>query len=154
MALIVEDGSGLSNADSYVSAADCNTYAVNMGLAFSLSDAAAADAALRRATQFIDNRYRFRFAGYRLKWRGRVDAQALEWPRYGATDVWGYFIGPNTMPVELIKGTCEGAVRELAKPGILMPDLKRGGAVKRYKADTVEIEYGDNASPSTVFETI
>lgn len=77
--LIVEDGSGLANAESYVSASDAASYAADRGLTFPASPADKAEAALRRATAYIDNTYRTRFPGQRKKsacrlWNGRVSA--------------------------------------------------------------------------------
>ena len=71
MPLIVEDGSGLANADSYVSVADCQAYAADHGLAF--AGEAAALAALRNATLYLDGEYTY--CGERA-----TDIQALEWP--------------------------------------------------------------------------
>jgi hypothetical protein len=176
MSLAVEDGTGLANADSYVSVADCATYATDRALSFPTTDNAACEAALRRATAAIDNRYRLRFTGYRTHRR----AQALEWPRTGAyyytpqagdmpfgqLGGYGYGYGygyglyeydqitSSQIPVEIIHATCEGAVRELASPGCLAPDLKRGNAIRTLKAGSVSIEYEGNAPHQTVYHAI
>lgn len=165
-ALVVEDGSGLANSDSYVSVADAVAYATARALAFSDTDDAAASAALRRSTAWIDSTYRTRFTGYRTYRR----AQALEWPRVGAyvyipnnaSDMayaGGYdpaydYLATNEIPVEIINATCLAAVRELANPGTLTPDLKRGGAIKSLKAGSVDIEYAGTASPLTTWTVI
>jgi hypothetical protein len=78
MALIIEDGTGVLNADSYVSASRAQAFASSLGLAWP-ENVTAAEQALRRATRFIDASYRGRFLGVRVKGR----AQALEWPRSG-----------------------------------------------------------------------
>jgi hypothetical protein len=150
MALIVEDGTGRADSESYVSVSDLDTYATKRGLSLIVSSTEEVEAALRRATAFIDMRYRGRFPGMRLHLR----AQALEWPRYGVSDIQGIYVPPSVVPIEIAQATMEGAVRELAEPGILMPDLERGGAVKRLKAGSVEIDYGGSASPNTVFQII
>lgn len=171
MSLTVEDGTGLANADSYVSGADCLTYCTNRGLTF--TNDAAGEQALRRATAAIDNRYRPRFVGYRSHRR----LQALEWPRTGAFyytpqagDMpfgtlgghgygYGYGYGlyeydqiaSDHIPVEIINATCEAAVRELADPGCLAPDLDRGNAIHMIKAGSVSVEYEAGAPRMTVF---
>jgi len=166
MTLIVEDGTGKADAESYVSVADAVTYASNRGLTFPGTDVPGSEAALRRATAYLDNTYRTRFTGYRTHRRD----QALEWPRVGAyvyipnnsSDMayaGGYdpaydYINDNVIPIEIINATCEAAVRELATPGVLAPDLDRGNAVKRLKAGSVEIEYGAAASATTAFQAI
>lgn len=166
MALVVEDGTGKADAESYVSVADAVTYATKQGATFPGTDVPGSEAALRRATAYIDNTYRTRFTGYRTYRRD----QALEWPRVGAyvyipnnaSDMayaGGYdpaydYIGQNVIPIEIINATCEAAVRELATPGSLAPDLDRGGSVKMLKAGSVEIQYGGNASAVTTFQAV
>jgi hypothetical protein len=150
MALVVEDGTGLSTAESYVSVADAATYASNHGLTFAASPEAAAEQALRRATQWLDATYGSQFPGTRTNGR----SQALQWPRTDATDVEGEEIASDEIPVEIINATIEAAIRELATPGTLTPDLKRGGSIKRVKAGSVEVEYGAGATAMTLFTKI
>jgi hypothetical protein len=166
MALVVEDGTGKADAESYVSVANAVIYATKHGSVFPGTDVPGSEAALRNATAYIDNTYRTRFTGYRTHRRD----QALEWPRVGAyvytpntsADVayaGGYdpaydYLDQDEIPVEIINATCEAAIRELASPGSLAPDLDRGGAVKMLKAGSVEIEYGANASSVTTFQAV
>ncbi|KVN92541.1 DnaT-like ssDNA-binding protein [Burkholderia ubonensis] len=73
--IVVEDGTGLPNADVYVSQADADAYFAKRNNA--VWAAAAADAkaaALVAATSYLDRRYKFK--GYKVS-----TAQALEWPR-------------------------------------------------------------------------
>ena len=80
MALVVEDGTGVTGADSYVSIAEADTYAAANGLtSWASATAAAKEIALRQATRYVDTRYRFR--GSRLGLR-----QPLEWPRGDVVD--------------------------------------------------------------------
>ena len=166
MTLNVETGVGIIGADSYVAAVDCLTYATNRGMPFG-SDPLA-DAALRRATSYIDNTYRLRFPGYRTFRR----AQGLEWPRTAAYYTYPepagdspFFVDPRMMypfdlipttliPPEIITATCEAAIREYADPGVLQPDLDRGGAVSLLKAGSVEVKYAAGAPAQTVFQII
>lgn len=153
MTLIVTPGD--PNADSYVSLADCLTYATNHGLPFEGGSGVTANGltgeqALRRATAWIDGTYRYRFAGIRVN----VRLQAREWPRYDVVDPWGNYVDYLTIPVEVIQATCEAASREYASPGTLSPDLDRGGQIRKLKAGSVEIDYGNNATALTLFGTI
>lgn len=113
MALIVESGVGLDDAESYVSVADATTYAAKIGhsawSALAVTEAQR-EAALRQATAYIDSRYRFR--GEPL-----TDTQALEWPRGG----YGW---PQKRVVE---ACCELAVRALSQP--LYADVDATGLV-------------------------
>lgn len=52
MAIIVEDGSIVDDADSYVSRADYIAYAATLGI--TIADVDATDSQLRKATQYID----------------------------------------------------------------------------------------------------
>lgn len=74
MALIVETGSGLPNADSYISEADAITRAALLGLEFPALDADA-EVPLRRAAIYLE-RYRNKYQGIKY-----VAGQALQWPR-------------------------------------------------------------------------
>lgn len=150
MALTVEAGTGAADSESYVSVADCAAWAVKHGKTFPSSPAATAEAALRRATAFIDAAYRGRFPGRRLNGRD----QALEWPRIEAADRDGEDIASDEVPDEIVTATCEAAVRELATPGSLAPDMKRGGAVKSVKAGSVSVEFMGNAPAETTFKAI
>lgn len=147
MTLIVEDGTGLPNAESYVSEATFKAYADAHGFNYSSFSDTQIEQAARRATQFIDS-YRFRFPGYRTNRR----LQALEWPRIGAYThipmhgrggiVYGDFyfdpgfdyIPSNTIPIEIINAECEAISRELATPGYLLPDDSGDGIVQTIAA--------------------
>ena len=75
--LIVEDGTGLSNADSYASLAEANLYHANHGnVDWSDIDATTKEQLLRKATDYMVAQYRLQYAGYR-----RYSTQSLDWPR-------------------------------------------------------------------------
>lgn len=151
MALTVEDGSGLADAESYVSVADCSTYCTARGLTFSSGTTENKEAALRRATAYIDGAYGPMFLGRRRNGRD----QALQWPRIEAYDDSAEeYIDQDAVPVEIVHATCEAAVRELATPGSLNPDLKRGGAIKSVKAGSVAVEFMGNAPADTTYRII
>ena len=137
MALIVEDGTGRSDAESYVALSDADAYAAARGLTFPISPTAPAEQALRRATEWIDGAYRTRFPGFRKQLR----VQALEWPRRGAYDIHGYPIGENELPRELKAATIEAAVRELASPGVLTPDVTPGKLKSSVTVDSISVTY-------------
>lgn len=95
-------------------------------------------AALVRASAYIDMRYRTRFWG--TKTGGR--AQVLAWPRYGAYDAAGTAFDDDETPIEVEYATYEAALRELAAPGSLMPDVITGKIKKRVRVEgAVEVEY-------------
>jgi len=100
MPLVVEDGTGLSDAEAYVSVADADAYHAQFGNAnWAAATLASKESALRRAAQYIDTQYRFR--GDPLN-----DTQALAWPR--STRPW---------PVRaVISASCELALPALDGP--------------------------------------
>lgn len=111
MPLTVEDGTGLATADSYASRAEADAYHAARGnAAWAAASTAARDAALRRATQYLDTRYRW--VGNRL-----TLTQALEWPRYFVPRL-GYPSGWPQVPV--VQACMELALRAL--DGELMAD--------------------------------
>lgn len=77
MALITEDGSGLSAAESLCSVSVADAYHVSIGNAswIFLSEAVK-EQCLRKATAFMSGRYRARYSGAR-----KTTTQALDWPR-------------------------------------------------------------------------
>lgn len=148
--MIVEDGSGLSDSNAYVSVDDCVAYCTARGLTFGASPTTTGEQAIVRGSAAIDAIYRNTLPGFKRTGR----AQAMEWPRSGAYDNSDELIPDDEVPIEVVQATCEAAVRELASPGSMMPDLERGGGVRILKAGSVEIEYGANAANTTTFSTI
>ena len=102
MALIVEDGSGLDTAESYVSVADAGTYCTAHGLSAWTGADAVKEAALRNATQYIDTTYNFRSAK-------SYQYQSLEFPR----QMWDWDADP--LMTRLRSATVELAVKALTE---------------------------------------
>jgi len=156
MALIVTPGA--PDADSYATIETINAYAVKHGASFPITGSdgpstaaaiAAAEAAARRATAWLDGEYGARFIG-----EPASASQALEWPR---KDAWyrGDELPDNTIPQKIVEATAEAAIRELAEPGIMSPDLDRGGRVKSESVDgAIAITYMDGAPAETTFTAI
>ena len=144
MALVVEDGTGLSTAESYISVANADSYHSVRGNSTWTGADALKESALRRATTYIDGRYGPRFSGYRRLARD----QALMWPRSDATDVEGWTIENDDIPVEIERATAEAALRELVDPGSLSPDVEisTSGSIIREKVGPLEVEYSDPAA--------
>ena len=116
MALVVTPGA--SDADSYTTVAFADAYHVARGNAGWAGADAVKEAALRRATAWIDGVYRSRFPGYRNEGRD----QALEWPRASASDAQGWGIANDAIPAEVQQAAAEAALREVTAPGSLAPD--------------------------------
>lgn len=139
MALTVEDGTGLADADAFVSVADCDTYCAARGLAdwngavSSPSDTK--EAAIRRATAYLSSG--FTWKGLRLNGR----AQALAWPRTGAEDDENNTVASDEVPVEIVQACCELAGYEIANPGGLTPAVTLTDRVRRESVGPISTEY-------------
>lgn len=137
MALIIENGTGLANAESLCSVEYANAFHKAMGNeAWSNYSTPQKEVFLRRATMYLRHAYSHAWKGERVK-----AEQKLDWPRIHA-DAHGFRIHPDTIPQEPIDATAILALK--AADGPLMPDLER--AVLREKVGTLEVEY-DRASP-------
>tara|TARA_R100001143_G_scaffold62940_1_gene67674 strand:+ start:6903 stop:7415 length:513 start_codon:yes stop_codon:yes gene_type:complete len=153
MTLVVEDGTGLTNAESYASVSEADTYftARSNPAAWSGLTDDDKERHLRLATQYLDLHYGGRWKGQR-----RLEEQALDWPRYDAEDRDGYDIDFDVVPVRLKHATIEAALRSVSDG--LMPDLADPGAVKnsRVKVDVIEIatEYTSGNKPTPTYPII
>lgn len=156
MALVVEDGTGKTDAESYISVADTDTY-VQLHLRSANTDrvewlaAATADKeiALRQATDWLDIQFQQRWQGRRSN-----EDQALAWPRWGVVDFDGYTIESDSLPQDLLDATAEMAARGVS--GDLFSDIDSpAGAIKRTR-DKVgplesEIEYTGSATQQAAY---
>lgn len=109
MALVVEDGTGLSTAESYASVANADAYIAKWYGADADWTAATTDekeTALRQGTRFIDFRFGNRWIGFRTN-----EDQALDWPMQGVEDMDGFSIDTDEMPTALIDAASEMAYR-------------------------------------------
>lgn len=105
---------------AYGSDAGFQDYASARGIAtVGAASEAERDSARLRASEFIDGRWGSAFPGYRV---GARD-QLREWPRTSAVDAEGWHIPPDQVPDEVERATYEAAIRELAQPGSLAPDI-------------------------------
>lgn len=119
MALVIEDGSGLSTANAYIDAAIADTHHDDRGNTrwtdFTLPEK---EQAIVRATDYVDKRFGKRFRGGR-----KLKDQALEWPRLDAFDDDGFLLsgGLDDIPRNLQKAVAEYALRA-AICNVLAPD--------------------------------
>lgn len=129
--IIVEDGTGLSNANSYTSVLFADQYITVQGgdATWSASSVAEKEASLRFASQWIDMEFHRRLNGYPLK-----TTQALQIPRAFAYDSNGNLI--DGVPIALQKATAEIAKRHRVDPTQFNPDVDPGGNVS---SDTVSV---------------
>lgn len=154
MALIVEDGTGLANAESYLSVADADTYHSNRGnTAWAALATPAKEQALRKATDYIEQAYRYRWKG------GRINAvQALSWPREYArreefidnSFPYDIYFPSDVVPVEVETATAILALKSVS--GDLAGDLTQ--TVVREKIDVLEVQYSEYSPQYTRYRSV
>lgn len=135
MTLIVETGSIVANANSYISVVDFQAYATARGVSIVSSTP---EQLLVQAMDYIEN----------LKYKGTKQTinQPLEWPRY---NVWidGYPFQPNTIPSQLTAGQCEVALAIDQGNGPLV-DIPIKTVME--KVGPVEVHYSTGSSASVI----
>jgi hypothetical protein len=159
MALTVETGAIVAGADSYIDVTAADLYHSNRGnTSWGLLATPAKEAALRKATSFIDGSYRLRWKGRRVK----PVTQPLEFPRGGIeagsgagssgsyfydTGLYGDIFYPdNVIPQRLKDAVCEAAFLTLS--GDLSGTTTSG--IVREKIGEIEMEYskaGNSGAP-------
>jgi len=146
MALIVEDGTGLPNAESYASVTEADAYFTARGQFDAWDAAEDKEVALRLAADHLTQAYRNRWAGSRA-----TAVQAMDWPRVnvkmdGPSGVRDY----RVIPRELKSAQIELALRALAGP--LIADL--GVEVKRETVDVITVEYVEGSERQAQYSAV
>ena len=140
MSLVIENGSLVAGANSFVSVAEARAYAEARASTFPANDTpgnAKVEAALIVATDYLET--------FGADYKGRKvspGVQALQWPRIGAV-VDGYEIPVDVIPQELKNAQCQLCV-EIANGLDVMP-TGNGREVIRKKVDVLETEYAPGA---------
>ena len=137
MALIVEDGTGVENAESLASVAFADIYHANRGNTVwaDIADVLVKEQLLRKATDYAVAKY-----GSSLVGLPTLADQALPFPRI----INGVDVG---VPLPIQQAIVELALS--AKTSPLMPNIVRGK--KRVKVGPIEVEYDGNSSVATTF---
>lgn len=149
MTLIVEDGTGRADAESYISVAGATVYHAARGnVAWAaLPDDTAREQALRNATGYMEQFYRARWAGRRM-----TGTQALSWPRAYVPMLDGpgsYGPNPSYYPQDAVPVGVANACAELAlraAVGQLAPDL--GPQKKSTTVGPISVTYADGTRQS------
>lgn len=140
MALIVEDGTGRADAEAYQGVAAFKAYCDGRGMAYAGNTDTQIEIALRKATDVIDTKFRYKAA--RL-----VSGQALEFPRTGLMDHSGYTV--TGVPARVMRACNELAFRALTED--IAPDLDRGGRVQSESVGPLSVTYAADAPAGRTF---
>jgi hypothetical protein len=145
MSLVVENGSGLASAESYISVDDADTYHSNRGNTdWAALTTAEKERLLRIATDYMVAVYRLRWDGYRY-----VNTQALDWPRIYVPirDICSVNAFPQYVDFDIVPTQVKNACAELALKANSETLLEDQSQVTiREKVGPIEVEY-DKFSP-------
>lgn len=131
MTLVVEDGSGLSNSNSYVSEAEADAYqSIRGNTAWTGQTSQDKEKHLLLAMDYMLKKFRG-------NWRGTKASsdQALDWPRYDVIDTDGYLIASNVVPQDVKSAQIELADR--SRTQTLIPDVS-GANSGSLRSETVK----------------
>lgn len=146
--LIVEDGTGLANAESYVSVAYADDYVSKYATpteaaAWTALDNAGKERALRQGTDFLETRYRTLWVSRRTS-----QLQRLSWPRSFVDDADCFPVGSDEVPEQVKRADVIAALQSLR--GDMIPNITTGSIKsQRSKIGPLEKEvvYASPASP-------
>jgi len=144
MALTVEDGSGVTGANSYISVTDARAYAAARGLTLPAADGDV-EVLLTKGLDYIEA-LRGDFQGVKV-----LSTQALQWPRYGVI-VDGYDVESDEIPEEIPRAQAQLACDCYARTDAALMVNSEGKEVLRERVEgAVEVQYapttGSNPQP-------
>ena len=122
MPLIIENGSGIADAESYIDLDYLIAYAAKRGI----DSSSMTEANIIKAMDYFETSYTFK--GTKLK-----DTQSLEFPRL--------INGEVIYPVRVKSAICELALKSI---NVLLEDTER--ATIREKVGELEVQYSENSS--------
>lgn len=147
MALIVENGTGLADADSYISLPDARAYALKYGYTLPVDDIEA-EVALRKAASYV-GLFESSFSGKRLN-----DAQSLSWSRDRAYKCYGneqILIPSSSVPIE-IKNAQVIAADTFGKAVDVRANDDGSSIASEEVVGAVKVSYFDNGKTGTSIE--
>lgn len=141
MAIVIEDGTGKSNAEAYISVADADAYFAARGnAAWEALTTGQKEQNLRLGTDYMGQVYGPRWCGERA-----TATQSLDWPRIGVCGV-----DSNVVPVAVQRANAELAVRAAA--GALLAD--QGAQVKSETVGPISVTYADGARQNVRYAAV
>jgi len=138
MAFVVEDGTGLSNSNAYISVSFYDTYIADRGIVVAASTTAQKEQAIVVASDYLDTQ--FIFLGSK-----KLSTQAMEWPRTGVIDITSGQAIPSTIVPPIVQRTVAELVAKIRNGEVLLQDLARGGEVKSESVGPISVTYKDSA---------
>lgn len=129
--LVIEDGTGLANAESYIDVAFADAYFLKRGIT-QWDGLTNKEALIIRAMDYIENNYTYQ--GTKL-----VSTQALQFPRL--------ICGKTVYPIALKNAVCELALKSNEED--LLQDISK--SVISEKVGELEVKYDSNQDDNKIF---
>jgi hypothetical protein len=136
MALVVEDGSVVSGANSYVTLTEFKTWADNRGIDYGTDYVL--EQKILRAMDFLE---RQPFIGEKAN-----EEQLLQWPRVEAV-IDGYYVDATEVPTEVKKALYEATVVEIQGYSELNTQDRR---TVMEKIGDITVQYASNSDNRTI----
>lgn len=133
-AIVVEDGTDVASANSYISVADIIQYGKDRQHSFTV----APNILIMMAMDYIESRM---YKGIK-----KSKDQSLQWPRINV-NIDGYYFASDSIPQELIDAQCEVAIA-IDQGNDPLADIDR--ETVREKVGPIEVEYASGAAPFVV----
>lgn len=141
ISVVVEDGTGIASANSYVSVEFAREYAANRGVVLGDDDTVAAF--LITATDYLSS-FEFKFVGHRT-----TEGQSLSWPRtdayYGSGCFRKLVCGPNDIPTQIKSAQCQAVIAQ-ASGLTLLPNISPTDFVTEETVGPITTKYADPIS--------
>jgi len=137
MAIIVEDGTGVPGANSYVSVAELESYAADRGIEIIGNP----EVLLIKAMDYIET---ISYCGHKAS-----GIQPLQWPRYGVF-VDGYYLGATVIPLNLKQAQMQTA---LSIDAGVDPSATLPREIKSATVGPVSVTYTDG-SPTEIIRSV
>jgi hypothetical protein len=134
MALIIEDGSLVANANSYVTVEEARTYAAARGVTLSAVDAEV-EQLLIPAMDYLEAQ-RDRYQGTKVS-----ATQSLQWPRYPVY-IDGFLFASDEIPNDLKNAECQLAIEK--QNGVDLLPTSEGRAIIKEVVGPLETEYSES----------
>jgi len=145
MALIVEDGSVVTGAESYVSVDDADTYHyVRLNTSWTALSTVQKEAHLRNATDYMTGQYESKWSGERVS-----NSQELDWPR-ALVYTRDAYIESTIVPKE-IKNAC-ALLALKSSEAELLPDETQ--VVIKEKVDVIETTFSEFSTQTKQYKEI
>lgn len=147
MTLISEDGTGKVDSESYATVTFADTHFSNRGVnSWAAFTTAQKESYLRMSTDFMLQRYRALWMGYR-----KYSDQSLDWPRVqvevNPPEIYFHtFIGDTIVPIEVQRACAELALRSSTYTDGLFPDIT--DIITKETIGPITTEY-DKRSPAS-----